>query len=79
MYQHLPSGGFYGYSFTNLQVITCNLSLLDGERNDQVERSQSGYIQPVHAHCPVCGLREREPKQTNEVDTRLETASVSKN
>lgn len=56
VHQHLHSGGFYGYSFTHLQMITCNLSLLDGERNDQVERSQSSYIQTIHSHCPVCGL-----------------------
>ncbi len=35
---------------------TCNFSFLDGERNDQVEGSQTSYVQSVHAQLPVCSL-----------------------
>ena len=40
-------------------VLTRDLSLLDGERNDQVERSQASYIQSIDAHWLVRRLQHR--------------------
>lgn len=38
---------------------TCDLSLLDGEWDDQVEWSQPRHIQTVHSHWSVCCLGDR--------------------
>lgn len=39
--------------------VTCDLSFLDGERDDQVKRSQPCHIQTVHSHWSVCCLGDR--------------------
>lgn len=41
---------------------TCNFSLLDSERNDQVEGSQPSYVQSIHTQLSVCSLGGRRGK-----------------
>jgi len=49
--------------YTDLnEFSTCNFSLLDGERNDQVEGSQPSYVQSIHTQLSVCSLGGRRGK-----------------
>lgn len=51
--------------YCSVKLCTRDLSLLDGEWDDQVKRSQPCHVQTIHSHRPVCCLGDR--RQRSEV------------
>lgn len=54
--------------FVTDSLSTCDLSLLDGEWDDEVERSQPRHIQTIQSHRSVRCLGDRGQRSVTEKD-----------